>query len=81
MQSCIVILRLIRYRKLEIRGGGGGGVFSTSPPCGFLNNLKMADIRMLKLLLFFNFKVVNKFCFFKILPRTLTIKDRGLIIF
>ena len=40
-------------------GGEGGGFHS--PSGFFLNNLKMAYVRMLKLLQFFNIIVVNKF--------------------
>ena len=42
----------------ERRGVGGGGV-STPPLCFYLNNLKTADIRTLKLLHFFNIIVGN----------------------
>ena len=36
--------------------------FIFAPPCFILNNLKIAYIRTLKLLHFFNIIVVNKFC-------------------
>ena len=43
-------------------GGGGGCFLSPLPVFFFLINFKKVDIRTLKLLNYFSFIVVNKFC-------------------
>ena len=47
----------------RLRGEGGAVLLPHPPCCFFLNKLKTADIRTLKLLHFFNFTVLNKFSF------------------